>query len=271
MKIAFCSLVLCLGVLLYGRGFSSPASQQTPPKVAIVPFTTGGQENIDYIADGLRDMIASRIAAGSAVEIVGQNKVAVQMPRTGKEALVPEKLREAGRALGADYVIFGSMAKMGDGLIISINMLSVSSAGTPVPVFARTLVLDEVIPRMQLVAQEIREGIENRLQTPKEAPAGIPSLGESPGKGEAGTAPGTSVPGDVLLQGGGEAGAALPSLPEGESEGDGGAESSDQSQKPPQGLKQLLLERKVDSDPAPENPVYQESLEELQKGDGQTR
>jgi len=270
MKILFLAVALFLSLVLYGTVLCSAASQP-PQKVAILPFTTGGQENIDYIADGLRDMIASRIASGSAVVVLEQSMVKGQFPRAVKETLPPAKVMEIGRALGADYVVFGSMAKMGNALIIAINMLSVSAGGTTAPVFAQTLGLDEVIPRMQLIAQEIRDGIANGLQTPKAAPAGVPPPGEPDVKVEDGIADDTAAPRDgvapdMLLQGEGS-GAAPPTSPQGRGEEDSN-EAPGQKEEAAGELKQFLLERKGTIDSSPENPVYQKSLEELQNDTG---
>jgi len=271
MKTALLSVALWWSVVLWGILMPSFASQ-AGPRVAIMPFTTGGQENVDYVADGLRDMIASRVASGSGLAVIDPGVVKAHLTRTGKETLTPEKLREVGRLLGADYVIFGSTAQMGNGLIIVISMLPVSAGGAAVPVFSKTLELDDVIPRMQLVAQEITAGIAQGLKTPGATPAGVSSSGkpEVPVKDGDGTAtagfPGEHA-GEMPLQAE-ESDETLPSLPPEEAPQDDSSEAPVQKEEAPGGLKRLLLDRKVDSEPAPENPVYQESLEDLQQDTG---
>ncbi len=142
--------------------------QQPQQKIAILPLTTGGQENIDYIAEGLRDMIASRVASGSGLAVIEQAAVKAKYAGAGRETPSLEKVRGVGKSLGADYVLFGSAAAMGSDLIIAVNMLAVSGAGAPVPVFSQTLGQDEVIPRLQLIAQEVRGAAADGLMDPEE-------------------------------------------------------------------------------------------------------
>ena len=174
MKASFLARGFCVGAVLCAGVLLSHAAQQ-PQKIAILPLTAGGQENINYIAEGLRDMIASRISSGAGLTVIEQAAVNRQYAGGGREALSPEKVRGTGKALGADYVIFGSVAKMGDELLIAVNMLSVAGGGAPFPVFSQTLGMNEVIPRLQLIAQEVRGAIEDGVLAPEED---VPSAGD---------------------------------------------------------------------------------------------
>ena len=167
MKASFLARGICVSAILCAGVLLSHAAQQ-PQKIAILPLTAGGQEDINYIAEGLRDMIASRISSGAGLAVIEQAAVQRQYAGGGREAPSPEKVRSTGKALGADYVIFGSVAKMGDDLLIAVNMLAVAKGGAPFPVFSQTLGMNEVIPRLQLIAQEVRGAIEDGVLAPEE-------------------------------------------------------------------------------------------------------
>ncbi len=263
--------VLCAGVLL------AHAAQQ-PQKIAILPLTAGGQEDIRYIADGLRDMIASRISSDAGLTVMEQAAVQRQYAGGAREAPSPEKVRSAGKALGADYVIFGSVAQMGDDLLIAINMLSVAKGGAPVPVFSQTLGMNEVIPRLQLIAQEVRGAVEDGVLAPQED---VPFAGdrketersqpvEAPTTGRVGPDP-------LMDRDQAEKPGAPADVPDsvwsGESVPDGAEavetagdqeEAHDEQEHEKKGLGELLFKRTGEIKSTPENPVYEKSVDELQ-------
>jgi TolB-like protein len=250
---------------------------QQPQKIAILPLTAGGQENIDYIAEGLRDMIASRVASGSGLVVIEQAAVKAQYPGGSREAPSLEKVRGVGKALGADCVIFGSAAKMGNDLLIAINMLSVSGGGAPIPVFSQTLGMNEVIPRMQLIAQEVRGAVEDGVLTPEEdlPPPAEPAVKGK--EGSAGAATGGRVGPDPLMEsdepvkpeapaeapGGVQTGQTVPEEEEAEAAGEK-EEAAGEQEEGEKGLGKLLFKRKGDIKSPPENPAYEKSVDEAQ-------
>lgn len=277
MKASFLSRGFCLGAVLCAGVMLSHAAQQ-PQKIAILPLTAGGQEDINYIAEGLRDMIASRISSGAGLAVIEKAAVQRQYAGGGREAPSPEKVRSTGKALGADYVIFGSVAKMGDDLLIAVNMLSVAKGGAPFPVFSQTLGMNEAIPRLQLIAQEVRGAIEDGVLAPEED---VPSAGdrkgtersqpaEAPTAGRVGPdplmeraepekpgapaeAPDSVQSGETVPEEAGEVD------PAGDKE-----EAADKQEGEKKGLGDLLFKRRGDIKPPPENPVYEKSVDELE-------
>jgi TolB-like protein len=277
MKISFLARGFCVGAVLCAGVLLSHAAQQ-PQNIAILPLTAGGQENINYIAEGLRDMIASRIASGAGLTVIEQAAVNRQYAGGGREALSPERVRSTGKALGADYVIFGSVAKMGDDLLIAVNMLSVAKGGAPFPVFSQTLGMNEVIPRLQLIAQEVRGAIEDGVLAPEED---VPSAGdrketerlrpaEAPTAGRVGPDP--LMERDEPEKPGAPADAP-DSVQSGETEQEEAEEvetagdkeeAADKQEDEKKGLGELLFKRRGDIKSPPENPVYEKSVDELQ-------
>jgi len=274
MKASFRVLVLCLSAALCGRAMPLHAGQQPQQKIAILPLTTGGQENIDYIAEGLRDMIASRVASGSGLAVIEQAAVKAKYAGAGRETPSLEKVRGVGKSLGADYVLFGSAAAMGSDLIIAVNMLAVSGTGPPVPVFSQTLGQDEVIPRLQLIAQEVRDAAADGLMdreedSPPLSPAEEPKVSE--GEGKAGPAPESAAGPEPPKE---SSDAVKPDEP-GEAaagsdhEGEAGLEAGSGEAVGEKGeregrIRDLLFKKKGDIKAPPENPAYDKSVDDLQ-------
>jgi TolB-like protein len=276
MKSSFPFFIFCVAIVLCGTAFPIQAGQQ-PQKIAILPLTAGGQENIDYIAEGLRDMIASRIASGSGLAVIDPAAVRAQYSGGGREAPSLEKVRGTGKALGADYVIFGSVAKMGNDLLIAIHMLSVSGGGAPFPIFSQTLGMNAVIPRLQLIAQEVRGAVQDGVLTPeedlpsREAPAGKEQSGSAgaPAGGRVGpdplTEPDKPVAPVVPAEDSGvnQAGEIRPEEEAAEAAYET-EDAADEQEEGQGGLKNLLFKRKGDIKAPPENPAYEKSVDELQ-------
>ena len=272
MKASSRVLVMCVSAALCGGAMPLHAGQQPQQKIAILPLTTGGQENIGYIAEGLRDMIASRVASGSGLAVIEQAAVKAKYAGAGRETPSLEKVRGVGKSLGADYVLFGSAATMGNNLIIAVNMLAVAGAGAPVPVFSQTLGMDEVIPRLQLIAQEVKDAAADGLMDQGEdslpvPPAEVPKVTEGKAGPAAAPVEGPEPPMErydaVYPDEPGEA--ASGSDHDGEAGLEAGSgEAADEKGERDGRIRDLLFKKKGDIKAPPENPVYDKSVDELQ-------
>ncbi|MEO5817269.1 MAG: protein kinase [Gemmatimonadaceae bacterium] len=81
---------------------------QLPPLVAVLPFETGGVSNDSLFAAGLGDGINTKLNMVSGIRVIDRKSV-LTIPDAAREAL------EAGRALGADYVLGGTVRWIRDG------------------------------------------------------------------------------------------------------------------------------------------------------------
>jgi len=173
--------------------------------VAVMPFRMNAEEPIDYIGDGVRDMITSRIGSTPAISVVKQSMVREAIVQGGGGELTQERAVDVGRSLQVDYVLLGSISKIGNNVSIDVNLLDVQEeAGAVASVFTQSLGLDELIPHMNILAQGINEAIASRVETPSaETPfEGTPST-ETPsgGSSPAGTPLGGSSPAGTPLGG----------------------------------------------------------------------
>ena len=73
--------------------------------------------------------------------------------------------RQIGKALGADYVLFGSLTVFGDSVSMDAQMVDLTGDKAPVTVFAQTKGMNEVIPRINDFAQDINSQIFGRAPT----------------------------------------------------------------------------------------------------------
>lgn len=89
-----------------------PVFAQAPKKVAILPFDVLAAKDFAYLQEGVRVMLASRLAAGAGVTVVDRAAVDQALAGHGKP-LAPEKISELGKKLGADYLVTGNLTAMG--------------------------------------------------------------------------------------------------------------------------------------------------------------
>ena len=93
----------------------SPASgfSEEPQKLVVLPFTMNSDRDLNFLREGIMDMLSSRLAWKDKLEIIEKGVVKKEFDA------VPGPMNEAkalaiGKVLGADYVIFGSLTVFGE-------------------------------------------------------------------------------------------------------------------------------------------------------------
>lgn len=101
----------------------APARGGDPPRsVAVLPFTTlGGEDVDDYLGLGMADALITRL--GNIRQIVVRPTSAVR-PYAGQ---TPDPVT-AGRSLGVDMVLEGSIRQAGDRIRVTVQLVSVEAA-----------------------------------------------------------------------------------------------------------------------------------------------
>jgi TolB-like protein len=152
-----CGAVALLALLTAAAGSAAEVTK----KVAVFPFQMNAAEDLSFLQEGIQDMLASRLAWEGKVEILEEH--VVEQSLAGREGSLNEAAaREIGTALGADYVLFGSLTVFGQSVSIDARMVSLTGDSPPVSVYAHSKGMDEVIPRINEFAQSINNRIFGR-------------------------------------------------------------------------------------------------------------
>jgi len=141
---------------------SQPRDPQKVYKVAILPFLIHSQENLDYLREGIYDILASRMTVEGRIVLVERS----QLERALYEER-PTRLDEAvaariGMKVDADYIILGSITKVGDYISLDARMISISQEKPPLGVFAQTKGIDDLMVKIGDFAQDIGNNILGR-------------------------------------------------------------------------------------------------------------
>jgi outer membrane protein insertion porin family len=118
--------------------------------VAILPVVVHALEDQAYLREGLADMLASRLGQQPGIGVVRVNDPA-------KATLDPAAARAAGQAVGAQWVLYGSFTRFGDGASLDMQCVPVAAPGDPSPrsIFVQSGQIAELIPRLDGVAERV--------------------------------------------------------------------------------------------------------------------
>lgn len=139
--------------------------------VAVLPFTVHSAENIDYVRQGVGDMLSSRISVNEKLEVISRDATLAALKETGVKELALADVTALGKKLNADFVVWGSITKIGGSLSIDGKLFDTAAAKPALTVVALCKNMDEVIPKVTDFAQKIESHI---LGTPS------PAMGASP-------------------------------------------------------------------------------------------
>jgi TolB-like protein len=170
-----------LGLLLPGAIPSPISAAEGPKRVAILPFAMNADRDLSFLQEGIMDMLASRLAWKGEVQVLEKGQVKRQVAQS-EGPVDRAKALEVGRALQADYVIFGSLTVFGESVSLDARILDVAKEEELMTAFKQTKGMDEVIPTVNQFAMDINEKIMGRSMAPAAAvAASVPEKPKGPG------------------------------------------------------------------------------------------
>ena len=88
--------------------------------MAILPVTVHSSENLGYMQEGLLDMLSSRVELEGRVSVLEKGAVKKALGQTPGE-IDTEQARKLGQMLEADFVVYGSLTKLGDSASLDLK------------------------------------------------------------------------------------------------------------------------------------------------------
>jgi TolB-like protein len=151
-------LVCSLAVLAGGQGIA-----EEPARVVVLPFQINADRDLSFVSEGIVDMLSSRLAWENKVAVVPEEKTrqaisGMSLPPSEKAA------RELGLGLGASHVLFGSVTVFGNSVSLDGKMVDVHQASPTLTFFNQGKGMDELIPQVDLFADEINEKVFGRRE-----------------------------------------------------------------------------------------------------------
>ena len=156
-KTITCNLTLLALSILFLLSPLSAFSEE-PQKLAVLPFTMNSDRDLNFLREGIMDMLSSRLAWKDKLEIIEKGVVkkefsAVSGPMNEAKALT------IGKALGADYVIFGSLTVFGESVSLDAKILDVKKSEVLITAYDQSKGMDGVIPTVNQFSENINAKI----------------------------------------------------------------------------------------------------------------
>lgn len=117
------TILLLVGAIAIFLGPACLSAQEAGKTVAILPFHLNAPPEQQYLTEGLRDILSSRLRAEAGAGIVARNKVQAAMQTAGGE-LDAIKLAALAEKTGADYLLYGTVTALGGGVSIGVKAYS---------------------------------------------------------------------------------------------------------------------------------------------------
>lgn len=166
-----CSASSWFGWSLALLTLSASASAEERRTVAVLPVVVHALEQQDYLRDGLADMLASRLGQQPGIGVI-------RVDDPGKATLDEGEARAVAQAVGAQWVLFGSFTRFGEGASLDMQCLPVAAPGEAGPrsIFVQAAQITELIPRLDGLTERVALHV---LGRDGPAPVGVPVAGRA--------------------------------------------------------------------------------------------
>ena len=127
--------------------------------MTVLPFSLHSAENIEYVRQGIGDMLVSRISVPDKIEVTRKDVVQDILKKSGTKELNLMDVQSIGKQLKSDYVVWGSITKIGNSISIDGKLVDIAGGKSDVGIFSQSQTLDEVIPKINDFSQRIVQHI----------------------------------------------------------------------------------------------------------------
>jgi TolB-like protein len=164
-KIVWLCLLLALTLTLPSSSIPQPRDPSKVYKVAILPFMIYSQENLDYLREGIYDILTSRITVEGRTVVIERSLVERALYEEKPTRLDEAAATKIGMRVGADYIVLGSITKIGDYISLDARMISLTEEKPPLTAFTQHKGIDDVMVKIGDFAQDIGFKILGRRPT----------------------------------------------------------------------------------------------------------
>ncbi len=155
----FKAISLCLFLALILTLPSLSIAQTRDPnkvyKVAILPFMIYSQENLDYLREGINDILTSRITVQDRIVVIDRSLVERALYEERPTRLDEAAATKIGMRVGADYIVLGSITKVGNYISLDARMICLTEEKPPLTAFTQHKGIDDVMVKIGDFAQDI--------------------------------------------------------------------------------------------------------------------
>ncbi|MCX5826728.1 MAG: FG-GAP-like repeat-containing protein, partial [Deltaproteobacteria bacterium] len=139
--------------LLFMLLIAVPLWAKDKKNVAVLPFALNSADNIDYVQQGIVDMLSSRIASIDKIEVISKDKVLDAMKSVKVKEMTIADIYALGKKMNVDYVVSGSITKIGNSVSIDAKLVDIAAYKQAVSISTQSQGMDDVIVKIGDFAQ----------------------------------------------------------------------------------------------------------------------
>jgi outer membrane protein insertion porin family len=141
--------LLCVSIPLL-CGASAIAQEEI--RVVVLPIEVHAPERLDYIGRQIRELVEEQLREGGVV-VVELGEPLQGVPGTEEGGL--NRLRTLGLRVGADFVIWGSLTKIGKRFSLDVKVMESYGVAPPGPVYVEGEGLETLLDSVQGLARDL--------------------------------------------------------------------------------------------------------------------
>lgn len=147
-------ILLLFGLILFAVTGNVKAEEKYSKTVAVLPFEMHAPDSMAYLQDGLRDMLASRLASNGGARIIEHAEVVPLLKTPGKK-LLHDEAAQLAQKLKADYIVTGSLTSLGGAMSIDAMVIAADETVPPLNFYASASQENEVIGAINQLSWDI--------------------------------------------------------------------------------------------------------------------
>jgi TolB-like protein len=148
--------IFCLIIILLVTGSLWAKDTYT---VTVLPFTLNSSENIDYIKQGIEEMLSSRISVPNKINVINKNIVLDELKKSKIKRITLTDVHNIGKKLNSDYVVWGSITKIGSSISIDGKLVDILNNKSEIGISSQSQTIDDVIPKINDFSEKIIQNI----------------------------------------------------------------------------------------------------------------
>ena len=144
------------------------AAEAKEAKLVLFPFEANSAEDLSSVQAGIATMLPGRLSMPGQIIVLEPPGVKVEAGQKVRSIPAADQLAIAKKA-GADFLLAGSITKIGAVISIDARLVKTAAGDSPVPIFVQSQGFDAIIPQLNILAQKARNTIAESISPDKPA------------------------------------------------------------------------------------------------------
>ncbi|MBF0477618.1 MAG: hypothetical protein HQK59_17695, partial [Deltaproteobacteria bacterium] len=145
-----------------------------PARLASLPFRIYADKDLSYLRQGISDMLYTRLSVPDKSIIISPEEIQQALP-PARTTINEQTVSVTGRALKADYVVFGSLTVVGGSISMDAKVFDMHTKKVAVTAFSQARGMDEVITKVNAFADQIKSDLFGQPKTTQAAAQPAPA------------------------------------------------------------------------------------------------